>query len=383
LAALAAAWHAHSRHHHGGGGVTGAVRHDQVQLLEYGIRKPQRVVLCLLTFAVFGGWSLIFPELLLTLINPRPLDYASFALPVSMLLAAYLLAMPFLLWWMSRQKTVLRPDGVLTNRALIYWPYVVGISPVWQGLNRGVALVLADGRKVHLRAPIDLRLWGVSPRFEALLAEIRQYALRRGARVDAQAPRRRFAVAIYGAMAAVVLLGAVYLLFSRPVVTPWTPTAAAIPDACVALEKAGLQRHWPRATRERDSNQTDSYPMYDEAECSWDRPVDSETEAPYDGVGVTITNYHTRLYGSGVAEAMDDYASDLEYVDESPMALPGAEEAAFHLDGETVLTILARRGDVIIELTLDRNSDAATTPARARQVAADLATGVLTQIRMG
>lgn len=50
---------------------------------------------------------------------------------------------------------------------------------------------------------------------------------------------------------------AVRFAVAPEVVTPWQPAVVAVPDACEALDRAGLDSVWPAASRTREQDYLD------------------------------------------------------------------------------------------------------------------------------
>ncbi|BCY09506.1 hypothetical protein [Actinoplanes sp. L3-i22] len=304
-----------------------------------------------------------------------------------------------------RRSSALTPVGIEglspSSRGLILWPEVAGIRAVWRPTGRRVRVVGKDGQAVLLSGPRSG--WLPDRHFDRELAELREFAVRRGAAIVTGEPvRTRSPLVAAGLILVAVLTVAAGRVADRGAVLPWTPVAASADAACPALDAAGLNSRWPADTREFFGREEKRYDIEDYSRCRWRKPDHLDLrigDPPFRYLTVTIGRFKPDAASSAVAWAVggyDDYrtkvagAEPLAGVGDEAVigAVPDDEPNLGPTDDE--VRVLARKGNVMVYLTLERNSVGGSSMAETRSTAQTLVAAMLagvpldsTELRLG
>ncbi|MGH3714108.1 MAG: hypothetical protein ACRDT4_11700 [Micromonosporaceae bacterium] len=314
---------------------------------------------------------------------PRPIDYWDLVLQPGIVLGIGVPTVLILAWVMARKRqfTVLAPlgldhppQGVFARRGFLPWPAVVGVDVIQAGFTKLIGVRLVDNRTVRVAPPYGFRR---TAELTAALGTFRDYAQRYGGRVDAPV-RSKGTVALIVLLVIVGLAAVLGLirLATAPIIPPWAPYASALPDACQALERAGLDTHWPKAQREQESTSPGAY-QGDERKCEVTETGDAS--APYSTVTVVVTSYHDSVLTTGPKRAYEDVSFNQRYQDAvRPVALGdvGVRFEPYH----GAVRVEVCRGNVVVGVELDGGEH--HDPEAAGRVAETLAAGILKQFRL-
>ncbi|MGH3646825.1 MAG: hypothetical protein ACRDTM_06585 [Micromonosporaceae bacterium] len=312
---------------------------------------------------------------------PRPVDFWDLGLlPGVMLLIGTPLVL-LMAWVMARKRryTVLSPYGVDYppqavggRRGLVPWPAVVGVGVIRVGFLNLIGVRLANNTVIRVAPPHALRR--EDPRLTSALASFREHAQRYGGRVDVPV---RSGLAIFATVVLVVfgLLALVGLvrLATAPIIPPWAPQATALPDACEAVERAGLDKHWPAAQREPLESETPE--AYDGQRRECDASAASDTEPVFDSLTVGIERHVGRTFASGAKQAYEEVAGEPRVHDGATPVEIG--DLGYRWADEESVAVAVCRGDVVVTVELHGER---LDPDAAAPVAEQLAAAILNQI---
>lgn len=332
-------------------------------------------LLALLVFALFLGFVGGFLGLLVGYEGPVDYVYVEFTLGVG-LIAGLLLFLPVFILGRSRERAVLTVEGMPARRAA--WRDVTAIRPVWRGYARLVGVRRRGGRRLLLRAPVGA-WWRPDPGFASRVRTIRRYAAERGASVDGRVPGR-WSVPLAVCLAFVVAAaGAGFAVATRGVVSPWQPVATSVGAACGELRAAGLDRRWPAESRVLKVAGPAGDKDASVSSCFVEPSMGAfEEDVPYRAMSLHVIAWRSRHLSSGIATAM--YELDRERERPGAVEVRGVGDEAVMRDAGAVVIVLVRRGNVTIRMRAADIGEAVSDTTR--QTARDLATGVLSRVRL-
>jgi hypothetical protein len=203
----------------------------------------------------------------------EPIDYRLTATILGFDAAVTVLALAGCGLVLARVRVRVSDVGIAPSRrgTPIEWDRIAHVRIAWRPFGRHVAIgVRAAGRvrQLRLAAPYGSG-WRHDPTFDQQMAAIRVVAARHTVPVIGKpGPPRRWTAAV----AAVVLLvaaGSTAGAVRRGVIWPWTPTIPAVAAACPAVQAAGLDRHWPAATRTVSRDERDAHELGVFSYCTW------------------------------------------------------------------------------------------------------------------
>jgi hypothetical protein len=313
--------------------------------------------------------------LFFVIVGKGPIDGKGTFLIVGLVFAVLFLTagMPYVLIARVRQRFT--PDGIGTGRAAVSWADVRAICAIPTLFGYRVRLV-ADGRHTDLLAPAGL-WWGKDSRFLREFAELRAYAAAHGARLDPASTTRRTLSSKVGLVAGVAVVAVVFASVQagqRGWIAPWNAVAVSVPDACRALDAAGLDQLWPAAQRKGVDSDAFDLDGFGSSSCVWD-PMFSTDPARWGRLAVSVDRERSSFLWSAQAEAADAVADHCR--DGRVGTSIGDESCIPRFGGPGEL--IARKANVVVHVTLtaiDGNDDAGS-------VAATLASRILAQVRFG
>lgn len=326
-------------------------------------------LLLVVLFGLFLGFVVSF--------GGGPVDYVfvGFMLAVGVL-AGVLLFLPGFVRGRRRNAAVLTPEGLPPRR--IAWRDVTGVGTVWHGYGRLVGVALRGGRRILLPAPIGAR-WRPDPRFVSHLKTIQRYAAARGAATGGRVPGRWRAPVIVALLLIAMTAGVGAAVVVRGVVLPWQPVAVAAPAACAALKAAGLDRHWPEASRRMRAAGPERTADASLSDCYVEPNVEALEPAAYRGMSAHLIAWRTRYLSSGPATARYELHRERQKPGAARLAGLG-DEAVSRVNGALAI-VLVRRANLTVRVSLlsaEPKASAATIRA-----ARELAAGVLQRVRIG
>lgn len=312
---------------------------------------------------------------------PQPVDFWDLGLLPGIMLLLGAPAVLLVAWAMARKRqyTLLTPHGVDFppqgiggRRGFVPWPAVVGVDVIRAGFVHLIAVRLVNNTVLRVAPPHALRRR--NPQLTSARATFREHAQRYGGRADA--PVRSgfaiFATVLLVLFGGIALVGLVRLAVV-PIIPPWAPHAAALPDACQAVEGAGLDRQWPAAQRDPlESSEPEAY-QGERREC--EASAASDQEAAFDSLTVSIERYDGWLLSSGAKQAYEEVSDERRYQDAvTPVAVGdvGYRWAPY----DDTVTVAVCRGDLVVTVELEGGSS-----EKSAEVAEQLAAGVLAQVR--
>lgn len=355
-----------------GGDATATVSGERLLLRRYRRRAFDSLVVegVLPTFLL---WAVV------VIVRSGPVDYRWFPV-LACITAAYwaLLVLPVFVVRLTlgrRMVLALSPDGIESlspSAGLVPWQDIAGVRAVRRLTGRRVKVTRRGGSSMLLYAPRSG--WLPDPRFERDLAELREWAVRHGARIDPGKshqlePRRlRSPMTVAGLILVAILVAAGLRVADRGVIWPWTPITSGVTDACPALEAAGLERHWPADSRERAVDENRDFGRMQLSECRWGNTFGTDPE-PFDLLVVTISRYEPDSASSAVAKAARGYDFDRARMSSSRSLAGVGDEAVFSADAGSV-AVAARKANSTVFMwanldSQDRAEEAATSALQA------------------
>jgi len=319
-----------------------------------------------------------------SLTDAGPLDYRFHAsiigailvclLPIVLVLFAVRLAT------LRRTSVVLSAEGIGTpgRGQVIAWSGLGQWRTVTRWRGRLIELTMRDGRRLLLAAPVG-RPWRPDPAFDRDTALFEHWAARHG--VTAAAPghrsRRRAIVGLVAVSALVAVVGV--RVATRGVIWPWTPTATHAATACVALEAAGLDRHWPLPSRTRDRDELDRHDLGEWSYCWWDSSTGHTDDAPYRRLTAAVKLHTAYSTFSPISMAARDFDSNRgTAVGSRPLA--GVGDEAFAATSGDQVEVAGRRANVTVSVELWLNHGNETG---AESAARQLVDTILAAVRLG
>jgi hypothetical protein len=169
-----------------------------------------------------------------------------------------------------------------------------------------------------------------------------------------------------------VVATSLVLLFSvvalRGVVPPFAPGADRIGPACASLDAAGLDTHWPADTRDPRQDAVFDGELGPYSYCGWMLKTEIGVTSPYVSLMAQVALFDGNGIGSALGTAMNDFR-DRDENASSPHRISGLGDEAFGEQSGTSVTVVARRANVVVSLTLDAREDSTiptpTPPAAA------------------
>lgn len=313
----------------------------------------------------------------------RPVDVWDLALQPAVMLGFGVPAVLLTAWLMARKRryTVLSPygvdyppQGIGGGRGQVPWPAVTGVDVVRAGFLSLVCLRLVDGRKLRIAPPYGFRRRGAE--LVAALEQFRGYAQRFGGRTDApvRSGRAVFATVALVVFGLLALLGLVRLA-TVPVIAPWAPYASALPEPCEALERAGLERHWPAAQRASQAEPPQRF-RGEKRECDVTTSPEFDGDSRFSGVTLSVERFDAAVLSTAAKRAYEDVAGAGRYQDGAvPVELGDVAYRWESYDSAVALAVC--RGNAVVRVEVDSEGG----QAENARVARELAEGVLDQLR--
>ncbi|WP_163505745.1 hypothetical protein [Fodinicola acaciae] len=261
-----------------------------------GVVAPLVIVILAVPLGVFAGTLIV---------GSGPVDFW-FATVLSGTIFALLLvtsALPYSL--LAKKRARFTSSGIGAGPTMIPWSDVSALDAVPTLAGYRVRVTRRRGQPIDLLAPASL-WWRRDERFDREAAELRAYAGRHGAVLDQRPVGRKpllARLAVVLVLVVVVALAAGVRLEQRGWFSLWTPEARGIPEACAALDAAGLDQLWPPGHREKDSVSAG----VDSSTCVWSATYSGQPE-PYTNVRVIIERSRSQVLWSASAVAHTYFA---------------------------------------------------------------------------
>jgi hypothetical protein len=335
---------------------------------------PHGVITPLIT-AVIGIPLVVLAGILI--IGSGPVDYLYTIVVVGIFFVGLLVtaAMPYSL--LARKRAQFTPLGIGNGPAAVKWSEVRAIDAVPTLGGYRTRVKRESGQPFDLLAPAGFWWWR-DGRFDRDVAELRAYAEKHGAILEpVKTGNRRPSLtklAIVLVLAAVVAVGAGLRIGQRGWISPWAPVAVGAPDACRALDAAGLDQVWPSASRDlggRGSFEPDGFGF---SSCRWEIKAGKGVPS-YLMILASIDRARSTWLGSASAGAMGTYAIDC--AGGPPTESTIGDESCI-AGGGSPGTIVVRRANVVVRVVTvagDGNPDLPTTQT--------IAAKILAQVRFG
>lgn len=333
-----------------------------------------RGVITPLIIAVVGIPLVVMAGVLIT--GSGPVDYLLTIEIVGLFFVALLVtaAMPYSL--LARKQARFTSDGIGTAPAAT-WSAVRAIDAVPTLAGYRARVKQEDGRTFDLLAPAGM-WWRRDGRFDRELSELRAYAEKQGANLEAVETIDRkpllTKLAIAFILVAVVAVGAGLRLGQRGWISPWAPVAISAPDACRALGGAGLDQLWPPASRDLGSHggfQPDGFGF---SYCRWDAKFGQGVPS-YTTILASVDREKPSWLGSATARATAVYA--VNCAGGPPTEFTIGDESCLAGGGSPRKTVV-RRANVVVQVDIvagDGSPDLRITRQIAEKIVAQVRFG--------